>query len=119
MPNAPSPCSRKPTDWNPKLVSSPTRLPPYNEDWATSPEAQAWLERNPGNRLAPTIDDPFLLEVARLSRTPRFFRMAGDWALARGDAPAAIEAYRNAVTLAPQDTALRERLASALAENVP
>ena len=81
--------------------------------------AQSWLQRDPGNRLAPTIDDPFLLEVAQLSRTPRFFRMAGDWALARGDAPAAIEAYRNGVTLAPGDAALRERLASALAEHAP
>ena len=81
--------------------------------------AQSWLQRDPGNRLAPTIDDPFLLQVAQLSRTPRFFRMAGDWALARGDAPAAIEAYRNGVTLAPGDAALRERLASALAEHAP
>lgn len=81
--------------------------------------ARRWLRRDPGNRLAPVIDDPLLLEVAALSRTPRFFRMAGDWALARGDATAAIEAYRNAVTLAPQDATLQERLASALAEHTP
>ena len=82
-------------------------------------EAQAWLERDPGNRLAPTIDDPILLEVASLSRTPRFYRMAADWALARGDVEAAIEALRNAVSLAPSDVALQERLAAVLAEHAP
>ena len=82
-------------------------------------EAQAWLERDPGNRLAPTIDDPILLEVASLSRTPRFYRMAADWALARGDVQAATEALRNALSLAPNDVALHERLASVLAEHAP
>ena len=82
-------------------------------------EAQAWLERDPGNRLAPTIDDPILLEVASLSRTPRFYRMAADWALARGDVEAAIEALQSAVSLAPSDVALHERLAATLAEHAP
>ena len=82
-------------------------------------EAEAWLERDPGNRLAPTIDDPILLEVASLSRTPRFYRMAADWALARGDVGAAVDALRNAVSLAPRDVALRERLAAMLAEHAP
>ena len=82
-------------------------------------EAQAWLGRDPGNRLAPTIDDPVLLEVASLSRTPRFYRMAADWALARSDVGAAIEALRNAVSLAPNDVSLRERLAALLAEHAP
>ncbi|MDE0008443.1 MAG: tetratricopeptide repeat protein [Gammaproteobacteria bacterium] len=82
-------------------------------------KAQAWLERDPGNRLAPTIDDPILLEVASLSRTPRFYRMAADWALARGDVGAAIDALRNAVSLAPSDVALHERLAAVLAEHAP
>ncbi len=84
-----------------------------------SDKARTWLRRDPGNRLAPTIDDPLLLEVARLSRTPRFYRMAADWALARGDAQAAIEALGNAVTLAPSDPSLQERLASVLAEHAP
>jgi len=82
-------------------------------------EAQAWLERDPGNRLAPTIDDPILLEVASLSRTPRFYRMAADWALARGDVGAAVDALRNAVSLAPKDVSLHERLAAVLAEHAP
>lgn len=82
-------------------------------------EAQAWLERAPGNRLAPTIDDPILLEVASLSRTPRFYRMAADWALARGDVEAAIKALQSAVSLAPSDVALHERLAAVLAEHAP
>ena len=82
-------------------------------------EAEAWLKRDPGNRLAPTIDDPILLEVASLSRTPRFYRMAADWALARGDVEAAIEALQSAVSLAPSDVALHERLAATLAEHAP
>lgn len=80
------------------------------------PEAAAdWLARDPGNRLAPTIDDPLLLEVAQTSVTPRFYEMAAEWALARGDLAAAVTAFGNAVSLAPEDASLRLRLASALA----
>lgn len=76
--------------------------------------ASAWLARSPDNRLAPKIDDPVLLEVARMSRSARFYEIAADWALGRGDVNGAIDALKSAVALAPEDVALALRLATAL-----
>ena len=76
--------------------------------------ASAWLARSPDNRLAPKIDDPVLLEVARMSRSARFYEIAADWALGRGDLNGAIDALKSAVALAPEDVALALRLATAL-----
>lgn len=76
--------------------------------------ASAWLARSPDNRLAPKIDDPVLLEVAQMSRSARFYEVAADWALGRGDLVGAIDALKTAVALAPQDVALALRLATAL-----
>ena len=77
--------------------------------------ARQWLERQPDNSLAPGIDDPLLLEVARTSRSARFYEAAADWALARGDQEQAIDALGNAVALRPEDAALGLRLARLLA----
>lgn len=76
--------------------------------------ARIWLGKRPGNRLAPKIDDPLLLEVAQMSRTARFYEIAADWAMARGDQQQALEALRNAVEFAPEDVNVGLRFASAL-----
>ena len=76
--------------------------------------AASWLARRPSNSLAPTIDDPLLLEVAKMSRSARFYEVAADWALARGDRAAALAALRSAVAVAPDDVAVGLRLASLL-----
>ena len=76
--------------------------------------AQEWLARQPDNTLAPSIDDPALLEVARTSRSPRFLEAAANWALARGDTEEAANMLVEAVLLAPKDTALGLRLVGLL-----
>ena len=74
-----------------------------------------WLGRDPGNRLAPKIDDLRLLEVAHLSQSSRVFEVAADWALARGDTDQAIVSLRNAVAFAPEHQGLGLRLVRELA----
>ena len=76
--------------------------------------AREWLARQPDNSLAPSIDDPLLLDVARTSRSPRFLEAAANWALARGDTEEAANALAEAATLAPNDTALGLRLVGLL-----
>ncbi|MCY4012010.1 MAG: tetratricopeptide repeat protein [Gammaproteobacteria bacterium] len=76
--------------------------------------ATAWLARSPDNRLAPKIDDPVLLDVAQMSRSARFYEIAADWALGRGDLTGAVDALKSAVALAPEDVGLALRLATAL-----
>lgn len=76
--------------------------------------AAAWLARRPDNSLAPKIDDPVLLEVAGMSRSSRFYEIAADWALGRGDTGGAVDALKRASTLAPEDVGLVLRLASVL-----
>ena len=78
--------------------------------------ASAWLARSPNNRLAPKIDDPVLLAVAQMSRSARFYEIAADWALGRGDLAGAIDALKSAVALAPEGVALALRLATALGD---
>lgn len=75
---------------------------------------QLWLSRDPGNRLAPKIDDKRLLEVAHLSQSSRVFEVAADWALARGDTDQAITSLRNAVAFAPEHLGLGLRLVTEL-----
>ena len=79
--------------------------------------AAAWLARQPDNSLAPTIDDPLLLEVAQMSRSARFYEIAADWALGRGDLAAAADALQSASALAPEDVGLALRLAFVLGES--
>lgn len=76
---------------------------------------EVWLTRDPGNRLAPKIEDRRLLEVAYLSQSSRVFEVAADWALARGDRDQAIRSLRNAVTFAPDHLGLGLRLVTELA----
>ena len=76
--------------------------------------AREWLARQPDNSLAPSIDDPALLEVARTSRSPRFLEAAANWALARGDTAEAANVLAEAALLAPNDTALGLRLVGLL-----
>lgn len=78
-------------------------------------QARRWLDRRPDNSLAPKIDDPLLLEVARKSRSARFYENAADWALARDDQEGALKALRSAVDLAPEDARLGLRLVPMLA----
>ena len=78
--------------------------------------AKAWLARSPDNRLAPKIDDPVLLDVARMSRSARFYEIAAEWALGRGDLDGAIDALRSAAALAPDDVGLALRVATALGD---
>ncbi len=78
--------------------------------------AHDWLAKQPDNSLAPKIDDPLLLEVARMSRSGRFFETAADWALARGDHAAAAEALAQAARLRPDDDQLAARLATLRAQ---
>ena len=77
-------------------------------------EAARWLERR-GDGAAPKIDDPWLLQVAELSRSAGFFVKASEWALERGDHDAALAALETALGLAPQDADAQLRYAHALA----
>ncbi|MXY54070.1 MAG: tetratricopeptide repeat protein [Gammaproteobacteria bacterium] len=74
--------------------------------------AERWLGRR--GRAAPTVHDPLLLEVAALSLNPRFYVEAATNAEARGDVGAAIEAYTQATSLAPNDASVGLALARAL-----
>ena len=78
--------------------------------------ATAWLARSPDNRLAPKIDDPVLLDVAQMSRSARFYEIAADWALGRGDLGAAIEALISASDLSPDDAGLALKLAAVMGD---
>lgn len=69
--------------------------------------ARRWLERRGGTNAKPKLDDPLLLEVAQLSLSARFFVKAGEWALERGELPAALAALENAVALAPEAADIR------------
>ena len=72
--------------------------------------AQEWLDKVGEERIAPPIEDQLLLEVAQLSRSARFFEVAADWSLARGDRDEAIAALFSAVEIEPTDTTLAIRL---------
>ena len=66
-------------------------------------EMRTWLARRGDGNVSPKVDDPWLLEVAQMSRSARFYIKAGEWAFARGDHQGAIDALRTAVDLAPTD----------------
>ncbi len=78
--------------------------------------ASAWLARSPDNRLAPKIDDPVLLEVAQMSRSARFYEVAADWALGRGDLTGAIDALQSAAALSPEDAGIILKLAAVMGD---
>ena len=75
--------------------------------------ARQWLERR--NDVAPAVTDPWLLEVAEFSESPRMFLDLAEQSWQRGDRADAIAAYERAVALAPKDAGMRLALAVALA----
>ncbi len=77
-----------------------------------SQTAERWLARR--GRDAPTVHDPLLLEVAALSLNPRFYIEAAANAEARGEVEAALAAYTQATSLAPNDASVGLALARAL-----
>ena len=66
--------------------------------------SEEWIQRR--SSAAPTIDDPVLLEVADRSISPSFFVRAAKWAWERGDVDEALQAYRFASNLAPNDVGI-------------
>lgn len=65
--------------------------------------SQIWLERRT-NQFAPAIEDPMMSMVAQYSTNPTFFISAARRAWERGDRDTAVEAYRRAIQLAPENT---------------
>ena len=63
----------------------------------------------------PGLPDPLLAEVAGLLESAVVFEGQGDRALTRGDARAAVAAFRRALELAPERAATKQKLATALA----
>jgi tetratricopeptide (TPR) repeat protein len=65
--------------------------------------------------VAPAVPDPLMAEVAGVLDSAVVFERQGDRALTRGDARAAVAAFRRALTLAPERVAIKQKLATALA----
>jgi tetratricopeptide (TPR) repeat protein len=63
----------------------------------------------------PGIPDPLMAEVAGVLESAVVFEGQGDRALTRGDARAAVAAFRRAAELAPERPAVTQKLATALA----
>jgi tetratricopeptide (TPR) repeat protein len=63
----------------------------------------------------PGLQDPLMAEVAGLLESAVVFEGQGDRALARGDARAAVAAFRRALELAPERAAIKQKLATAQA----
>ena len=68
-------------------------------------------QRGPGQIGPP---DPLMQEVVDLLRSPVTFETRGDRALARGEFRAAVAAFRAGLELAPENLALRQKLATSL-----
>lgn len=64
---------------------------------------------------APGPPDPLMQEVAGILQSPVVFERRGDQALARGDAATAVATFREGLALAPDRTALKQKLATSLA----
>jgi tetratricopeptide (TPR) repeat protein len=76
-------------------------------------EAEAHLRLR--GELEPGPPDPLMADLATLLESPVVFEGQGDRLLARGDAPAAVAAFRRALALAPERAALKQKLATSLA----
>ena len=63
----------------------------------------------------PPLPDPLMRELADILRSPVVYEARGDRALAAGQAAAAVEAFRQALALAPDRRAVKQKLATALA----
>ena len=76
-------------------------------------EAQSHLRLR--GDVQPGLPDPLMAEVAGLLDSAVVFEGQGDRALARGDARAAVAAFRRGLELAPERAAIKQKLATALA----
>jgi tetratricopeptide (TPR) repeat protein len=63
----------------------------------------------------PPLPDPLMRELAEILRSPVVYEARGDRALAAGQPAAAVEAFRQALALAPDRRAITQKLATALA----
>ena len=63
----------------------------------------------------PPLPDPRMRELSEILRSPVVHEGRGDRALVRGQAAAAVEEFRQALALAPDRRALKQKLATALA----
>jgi tetratricopeptide (TPR) repeat protein len=63
----------------------------------------------------PAVPDPLMAELGGLLESAVVFEGQGDRALTRGDARAAVTAFRRALELAPERAAIKQKLATALA----
>jgi tetratricopeptide (TPR) repeat protein len=63
----------------------------------------------------PPLPDPLMRELAEVLRTPVVYESRGDRALAAGQHAAAVDAFRQALALAPERRAIKQKLATALA----
>ena len=66
--------------------------------------SQEWLDKR-ANQFAPVVEDPMMSMVAEYSTNPTFFISAARRAWERGDRETALEAYRRAVALEPENVA--------------
>jgi tetratricopeptide (TPR) repeat protein len=76
-------------------------------------EAEARLRAR--GEAQPPLPDPLMRELAEILRSPVVYESRGDRALATGQIPAAVEAFRQALALAPDRRAIKQKLATALA----
>jgi len=63
----------------------------------------------------PPLADPLMRELVEILRSPVVHETRGDRALARGQAAVAVDEFRQALALAPDRRALKQKLATALA----
>jgi len=63
----------------------------------------------------PPLPDPLMRELAEILRSPVVYESRGDRALAAGQPAPAVDAFRQALALAPERRAIKQKLATALA----
>jgi len=63
----------------------------------------------------PPLPDPLMRELAEILRSPVVYEGRGDRALAAGQPAPAVDAFRQALALAPERRAIKQKLATALA----
>ena len=63
----------------------------------------------------PPLPDPLMRELAEILRSPVVYENRGDRALAAGQPAPAVDAFRQALALAPERRAIKQKLATALA----
>ena len=76
---------------------------------------EEWIANADGEHQPPSIDDPLLVQVASLSRNSNFYLTAAEWAVQRGDYPAAMSALKSASEIDPTNLEISQRYVAALA----